>query len=241
MKYNCLIIDDEKPARDLIKSYVEKIDKLNLIGECENALDAVDIVANQNIDILFLDIQMPGLTGIDFIKTMTKPPAIILITAYENYAIEGFELDVIDYLLKPVEFQRFFKAVTKAIESVNIKNNVKSLNHDEIKKDKEFIFIKTNKELVKVAIKDIIYVESLREYVQIITDKQKLITYQSIYKFNEVLPQNIFFRCHRSYIVNVSVIDKVIGNLIFIGKHRVPVSRGQRESFLEFINSDKLF
>lgn len=241
MKYNCLIVDDEKPARDLIKSYVEQIVSLKLIGECASALEAVDIVANQNIDIIFLDIQMPGLTGIDFIKSMKNSPAIILITAYENYAIEGFELDVTDYLLKPVEFQRFLKAVTKAIDSINNAKNINTADQIEKNKDNDFIFVKTNKELIKVAVKDILYVESLREYVQIITTKQKLITYQSIYKFAEVLPKNIFFRCHRSYIVNVSVIDKVIGNLIFIGKHRVPVSRGQRESFLEFINSNKLF
>ena len=241
MTYNCLIVDDEKPARDLIRSYVEQIGSLKLISECSNALEAADIISNQNIDIIFLDIQMPGLTGIDFIRTMQNQPEIILITAYENYAIEGFELDVSDYLLKPVEFQRFLKAVTKTIKSINNKGKKENQDSINVKIEKEFIFVKTNKELVKIAVNDILYVESLREYVQIITTKQKLITYQSIYKFAEVLPKNIFFRCHRSYIVNVSVIDKVIGNLIFIGKHRVPVSRGQRESFLEFINSDKLF
>jgi len=241
MKYKCLIIDDEQPARNLIKSYVKNIDKLELIAECENAIDAANIITEQNIDLIFLDIQMPGLTGIEFIKTMKNPPAIILITAYENYAVEGFNLDVTDYLLKPVEFPRFLKAVTKAIDSINSSKNINSADQSENNKENDFIFVKTNKELIKVAVKEILYVESLREYVQIVTNKQKLITYQSIYKFYEVLPQNIFFRCHRSFIVNVSVIDKVIGNLIFIGKHRVPISRGQRESFLEFINSNKLF
>ncbi len=247
MKYKCLIVDDEKPARDLIETYVGKIQELELVAVCENVLTAKSILNENDIDILFLDIQMPELSGIEFLRLLKKTPATILITAHSNYALESYELDVVDYLLKPVEFSRFYKAVNKAMDSLgkdvsdhdpkHAAATVQSFPGEESK----FIFVKADKEIIKLHTGEILFIESEREYVQIYARKQKVLTLQALSKFSEILPENQFFRVHRSYIVNIEAIESIMGNTIYIGEHRIPISRGQRQEFLDRINKDKLF
>lgn len=242
-KFKCLIVDDEQPARALIRSYVENIPELEVVGESASVLDAKQILENENVDILLLDIQMPNLSGLDFLKITKKQTATILITAYSEYAIEGYELDVIDYLLKPVEFDRFYKAINKSIEWIKSRSDfqLKSENISPLRDNPEFIFIKADKEIIKIKCEHILFIESLREFVQIHSTNKKYITLQSLSKFEEVLPNDQFFRIHRSSIVNIKSIDKIIGNSVVIGKNHLTISRGQKERFFELINKNKLF
>lgn len=243
MAFNCLIVDDEKPARELIRTYVAKIPELSLIGMCENPIEAKSYLTRYEIDILFLDIRMPELSGVDFLKMLSKPPATIFITAYDHFALEGYNLDVVDYLLKPVEFNRFFKAVSKAMDSLKQPQLASPIKEEHVQAEskKDFIFVKADKEILKINITDILFIESEREYVHITTRKEKILTLQSLSRFNEILPQNQFFRVHRSFIVNIRAIESIMGNTIFIGKHSIPISRGQRQPFLDLINQDNLF
>lgn len=240
--YKCLIVDDESPARDLIRNYINNIPELEVAGECSNVLDAKQILDSENIDILFLDIQMPNISGLEFLKITKKQPATVLITAYSEYAIQGYELDVIDYLLKPVEFDRFYKSVNKSIEWLNSQNISDKIVRIEDKETKtEFIFIKADKEIRKIKCDQILFIESLREFVQIHTTQKKHITLQSLSKFEEILPKDQFFRIHRSSIVNIKAIDKIIGNSVIIGKNTLAISRGQKDRFFSLINRNKLF
>ncbi len=238
MKYKCLIIDDEAQARKLIAAYISKIPELELVDSCKNALKGQVIMSENKIDILFLDINMPELSGIDFLKLSKKTPATIFITAYSEYAIKGYELDVVDYLLKPVEFARFYKAILKACEQTNKKQ---LFSKKEDKKEIKYIFVKADKEIIKLKITEIQYIESMREYVRIVTERRKIVTLQSLSRFVEILPEETFFRVHKSFIVNIEAIDNIIGNTIFIQKQKIPISRGNRKEFLEIINKIKLF
>lgn len=242
-KLKCLIVDDEQPARELIKSYIQNIPELEFTAECSNVLDAKQILDSEDIDILLLDIQMPNLSGLDFLKITKKQPATILITAFSEYALEGYELDVIDYLLKPAEFDRFYRAISKAIDWIKSRNHNTSVPAKEsiTENAPEFIFIKADKEIVKIKCDQILFIESLREFVQIHTAAKKHITLQALSKFEEILPKDYFFRIHRSSIVNIKAIDKIIGNTVFIGKNQLSISRGQKELFFEMINRNKLF
>ncbi len=246
MNYNCLIVDDELPARELVQNYLSKIPEANVVASCKNVIEAKSILQEEQVDILFLDIQMPEINGLEFLRLLKEVPATILITAHSEHALEGYELDVVDYLLKPVEFGRFYKAFVKAMNIVSTRSNTnKQVQSTRVPKnsqsDTKSIFIKTDKEIVKVDIEDILFIESMREYVKVFTGNKKLITLQSLSKFEEALPAENFFRVHRSYIVNVNSINKIMGNTIIIGDHKVPISRGQRQSFLDLINKQKLF
>ncbi len=244
MIYKCLIVDDEEPARNLIRSYIEKIPDLEAAAVCKNVMEAKSVLLNEEIDIMFLDIQMPELSGIEFLRMLKKIPATVLITAYSNYAIEGYELDVVDYLLKPVEFGRFYKAATKAIDFVKKQDPSAQKGETAAPAEKgsvKQIFVKADKEILKFDVDKIIFIESQREYVKIVTAKTKVMTLQSLSKFEEILPAEKFARVHRSFIVNIDTIDKIIGNTIFIKEHRIPISRGQRQTFIDMINKDKLF
>ena len=245
MKYKCIIIDDEAQARKLIETYVSKIPELELIASCKTALEGQAIISENKIDILFLDINMPELSGIDFLKLSKNTPATILITAYSEYALNGYELDIVDYLIKPVEFGRFYQAVLKAFEKTNkYKPNVKTKavpagRQDE--KDVEYLFVKADKEIIKVKVSEIQYIEGMREYVRINMDKRKIVTLQSLSKFSDILPKDTFFRVHKSYIVNIQAIDNIIGNTIYIQDNRIPISRGHRKEFMDLINKNNMF
>lgn len=244
---NALIVDDEPLALDVLETYLEKVPAVNLAGRCLNALEANDFLGKESIDLLFLDIQMPQLTGIDFVKTLTNPPAIIFTTAFANYAIEGFELNAIDYLVKPISFERFMKAVNKAISQIELKKQAGPAPSREERKEEEkqdFFFVKADKKLVKVKFDDIIYIEGLKDYVIIRMENQRVITLQTMKSLEDKLPPEKFQRIHRSYIVAVDKIEAVMGNMLEVlekgqAKH-LPIGKNYREELLEIVNKNRL-
>lgn len=234
----CIIIDDEALARRLLKDHISKIPELELVAVCESPLQARTVIANENIDLIFLDIQMPELTGVDFLKTLKTRPLTIFITAYPDYALQSYELDVIDYLLKPVSFERFYQAVSKAIDYFSYRKTdlppLQSVANDVY--DKGYFYAKADYKIVRINFREILFVEGLKEYVQIHTENKKVVTYFSMHKMEELLPDDSFLRVHKSYIINLQKIDAIQGNRISIAGRQVPVSKTQREEFLLKIN-----
>ena len=241
MQINTIIVDDEPLALDVLETYIQQMPELNLVKRCINAYEANEALTNNEIDLMLLDIQMPQLTGIEFVKTLAHPPLIIFTTAYPNYAIEGFELDAIDYLLKPISSERFMKAVNKAAEQINLRRKVKSGTSE---KSADFIFVKADKKFIKVKYKDILYIEGLKDYVIIKTTTGRVITLQTMKSLEEKLPSAIFKRIHRSYIIGIEKINAVVGNMVEVidnnkAKH-IPVGKNYRDELLEIIHKNKL-
>lgn len=237
---NTIIVDDEPLALDVLETYIDKLPELNLVRRCHNALEANLALKEEDVDLMFLDIQMPQLTGIDFLKSLSNPPMVIFTTAYPNYAVEGFELEALDYLLKPISLERFMKAVNKAND--RIKNTEIQTSGDS--KDDDFFFVKADKKLVKVRHSDILYIEGLKDYVIIRMEVGRVITLQTMKSLEEKLPSTKFKRIHRSYIVNIGKINAVMGNMIELTeknqtKH-IPIGKNYREELLEIINSKRL-
>ncbi len=230
MKYNCLIIDDEQLARKLLEEFVSKIPRLELKGMCKDPLEAMEIMQREQIDILFLDIQMPELTGVEFLKTLQSKPAVIFTTAYSEYALEGYQLDVIDYLVKPFPFDRFVKAVNKATEFLDLKRNARAGSADPANSD--FIFLHADHKIYKVKLDDIEYIEGLKEYVSYFTKNKRIIVLQSLKSIEESLPANKFIRVHRSYIVPIDKIKTLDGNQVQIGEKLIPVGRSYKEAVM---------
>ncbi|HKK75998.1 MAG TPA: LytTR family DNA-binding domain-containing protein [Saprospiraceae bacterium] len=244
---NVIIVDDEPLAQDVLETYVEKVPDLNLVKKCSNALEANEALKTEEIDLMFLDIQMPQLTGIDFLKSLVNPPIVIFTTAYPNYAIEGFELNALDYLLKPISLDRFMKAVNKANEQIKIQRKI-SDNEEAIKEEgktqEDFTFVKADKKLVKVNYEDVIYIEGLKDYVIIRQDDDRVITLQTMKSLEAKLPSDTFRRIHRSYIVNLNRINAIVGNMVEViekgkAKH-LPIGKNYREDLLEIINKNRL-
>lgn len=238
---NVIIVDDEPLAQDVLETYINQIPELNLVRKCNNALEANEALKSNDIDLMFLDIQMPQLTGIDFLKTLAKPPMVVFTTAYPNYAIEGFELDALDYLLKPISLERFMKAVNKADELYGLKQNRTEIVEGE---NNDFFFVKADKKLIKINYDDILYIEGLKDYVIIRSNTGRVITLQTMKSLESKLPSNIFKRIHRSYIMNLDHIKAVVGNMIELSekgqvKH-IPIGKNYREDLLEIINSKRI-
>ena len=242
-KLNVIIVDDEPLAIDIMKSHVEKVPQLNLVKSCSNAFEANEAINSNPIDLIFLDIQMPQLTGIDFLKTLAKPPMVIFTTAYSNYAIEGFELDAVDYLLKPISFERFLKSVNRAIDEHSKTTNIESGSTTAPQAD--FIFIKADKKLIKVKYDDILYIEGLKDYVIIrLKDGSRVITLQTMKSLESKLPADKFKRIHRSYIVGILKIEALVGNMVEVKekgqtKH-LPVGKNYRDELLALVNKNRL-
>ena len=241
---NTIIVDDEPLAQDVLETYIEKIPELNLVAKCSNALEANEALKSNQVDLMFLDIQMPQLTGIDFLKTLIKPPLVIFTTAYPNYAIEGFELNALDYLLKPISLERFMKAVNKAVEQIELLNKDKETKSQAEDASNDYIFVKADKKLVKINYSDILYIEGLKDYVIIRMDKGRVITLQTMKSLEDKLPSNMFKRIHRSYIVSIYKINAIVGNMVEImeknqAKH-LPIGKNYREELLEIINQNRL-
>lgn len=241
---NVIIVDDEPLAQDVLETYIEKIPDLNLVKKCSNALEANEALKNNDIDLMFLDIQMPQITGTDFLKTLKNPPVVIFTTAYPNYALEGFELNALDYLLKPISLERFMKAVNKAQEIIELKQGEGGHGSGKEEEDVDYIFVKADKKLVKVNYKDIIYIEGLKDYVIIRMDNNRVITLQTMKSLEEKLPPQVFRRIHRSFIVNVERIDAVVGNMVEVmeknqAKH-LPIGKNYRDDLLDLINKNRL-
>jgi two-component system response regulator LytT len=240
----CLAVDDEAYASAIIAGYIEKTPFLELVGTMTNPFDAIHLVQSGQVDLVFLDIQMPELTGIQFLKICGSNCKVILTTAYEQYAMEGFEHDVIDYLLKPVPYERFYKSVQKArfmIERtpVPVQEMVKPDKPANLVNDYLFIKGDSKNKFVKVNLKDILYIEGLKNYVSVYTADERLITYQSLREFESQLPDNQFIRVHKSYIVSFSHINIVDGNSLFINKQLLPIGETYKEAFFNAIKDIK--
>lgn len=226
----CIIVDDEPLAREGIELNIEDVNYLNLVGQFGNALTANDFLQNNEVDLMFLDIQMPGITGLEFIRSLKQQPLVILTTAYPQYALEGFELDVIDYLVKPIRLQRFIKAANKAKEIYDLRQQA---SHTVESVEQEFIYIKADRKYIRIFYKDIQYIKGMKDYVMIYTqDKKKIMTAMNIKTINKQLPDSIFVRVNKSYIININYIQSIDIDFINLGAIEIPLGRTYRDNFL---------
>jgi two-component system LytT family response regulator len=228
----CIIVDDNKLSREMVKQLVSQVDFLELKGECENPLDAFNFLKKEDVDLVFLDVEMPGMTGIELIKNLEKRPIIILITAKKNYAVEAFELNVADYIIKPVTLSRFMLAVDRAKELFENRDNKVEVSG----KDKDYIFVRSNSLLTKVKIKDIMYVQALGDYVNIFTNDNRLTVHITLKGMEEKLPHDKFYRLHRSYLTSLNHIDNIEEGTAYIGKHPLPIGEQYKKELLRKIN-----
>ncbi len=225
MNIKCIITDDEPVARKGLQGYIEKIDFLELVAVCEDALQLNSVVKNKKADLIFLDIEMPYISGIEFLKNNPQAPKVIFTTAYEQYAIKGYELDVLDYLLKPISFERFLKAANKAFDYFN--NNKEGKGR--------FTFVKSGNRLEKINFDEILFLEAMENYVGIYTTDKKIIAHSTLKSLLEILPAAEFIQPHKSYIVPIGKINSIEGNTLKIGKYQVPVSKYQKEGVMKKI------
>lgn len=219
--FRCLLIDDEPPALDVLRTYIQSTPMLQVVGECHNALAAFERLRETQVDLIFLDIQMPRLLGTEFLKALSHPPRIIFTTAFRDYAVDGFELGAIDYLLKPFSFERFLKAVHKVLELEH--KPLSATREAVISHSDKFLYVRADRKMVKVMVNEILYVESLKDYVRIFTANQQIITKQTISSLEDMLPDDEFLRIHRSFIVPIKRIDSYNQHAVFIGKTELPV------------------
>jgi DNA-binding LytR/AlgR family response regulator len=228
----CIITDDEPFARKGLQGYVDKIDFLDLKGVCENAIELNSLLKKEPVDLLFLDIEMPYLTGIEFLKQLPAPPRVIFTTAYEKYALQGFELEVLDYLLKPISFDRFLRAANKAFDYFRLQQ-APAMGDD-------YIFVKADSRLEKIAFADMLFAEALENYVAIYTREKKIITHLTLKMLQEKLPAAAFIQPHKSYLVAIDKIASLEGNMLHIAQYTVPISKYQKEEVMEKIVNSKL-
>jgi two-component system LytT family response regulator len=217
---NCLIIDDEPLAQEVIERYILQTDELRLLQKCSNVMEAFPVLDKQEIDLLFLDIKMPVINGMDFIRSMKKPPSVIFTTAFSEYAIESYEVNAVDYLLKPVTFERFKKSIDKYLK----------LNTDQVTKEKNYLYIKVNSRLVKLLHTDILWAESMKDYIKIVTKKENYITHLTMKSLTELLPAGLFARVHRSFIVNIAHIDLIGKKELEVNGVKIPLGDNFRDN-----------
>jgi len=233
MKINCIVIDDELPAIEQMEEYISRIPFLDLLGSFDNAIEPINFLKSNKVDLIFLDIEMEGFTGLQLIKTLQHKPKIILTTAYDQYAIEAFELNVSDYLLKPFSFERFMKSIDKIYDSyIGIKNS--DINEPQYKRD--YFFVKTEFRMQRVDFKDILFVEGMSEYLRINTTKEKIMTLQNFKSIEESLPAENFVRVHKSFLIAIDKIDSIEKNRIKIGEKIIPISNTYKEAFYMILN-----
>ncbi len=246
----CIIVDDEPLAQRVIEKFLEDLPNFVIVAKCSNAFEAMDGVNGNNVDLMFLDINMPKLSGLSFLKTLKNPPLVIITTAYSEYAIEGYELDVVDYLKKPFSFERFLKAVQKVQE--RLKKPEQSVIENSFSEEDlpievapelstaNFIFVKANKKNYRVDIDDIYYIEALGDYIKIHTSNSVLVTYQSMKKIESILPSNIFVRIHKSYIVSVNKIKSVEGNMVEVKNEKITIGNSYKQLFQDFVDQHSI-
>jgi DNA-binding LytR/AlgR family response regulator len=233
MEIKALIIDDEPLARNVIKEYAKKIPSLQILGECEDAICAHQMLQTKLVDLIFLDINMPKLSGIEFLKSLKNPPLVIFTTAYSEYAMDGYELNIIDYLKKPFSFERFCKAYFRAEELLLLKKT--ATNNETENTQSEFIFIKSDKKSIKVNITDISYIEGLGDYIKVYINDKKLVTNLSMKKIENLLPAKLFYRIHKSYIISINKIESIEGNMVKINNIKLPIGNSYRQDFMQHI------
>ncbi len=235
MKIRCLIVDDEPLAINVIKKFLEQFPQAELVSTCENAMEAFAYVSNNPVDLLFLDINMPTINGLDFLKSLKDPPMVIITSAYRDYAVEGFELNVSDYLVKPISFQRFLKAMDKATGSLRQNNKPEVAVVTPTDNTKSFIFLKVDKKMVKIYLDEILYIESLKDYVRIRTVYEDLVTHQNLNSMAKILPDDNFLRIHKSYTIAVDKVKSIEGNCVEIATKLIPIGRNYRKQAKEQI------
>lgn len=226
-KIKCLVVDDEMPAREILKQHIAGVDALELSGTCTNAVEAISFLKYQPVDLIFLDIQMPQLLGTNFIRTLKSPPKIIFTTAYRKYAIEGFELDAVDYLLKPISFERFLKAVNKLLQLNFTVDPTPLMSSNSTQKEpgNSFLYFRVDRKMVKIFFRDILYIEALKDYIKIVTLDKTIVTRYVLTTLSELLPADEFIRIHKSYIVAINKIESFNGDGIQVAKHELPIGR----------------
>lgn len=235
---NCVIVDDEPLAREGMSNYVREIDFLRLTGVCENPLELTGLLDQQPVDLVFLDIQMPKMNGLDFLKMVQHPPIVIITTAYPTYAIEGFQLNVLDYLLKPITFDRFFKSVNKAKDYYHL---ITRSNPSPTDPAAGYFFIRCGSKYEKIFFHQILYIEGMQNYITIYTEKGKYVTLLYLKNLEENLDSRSFIRVHKSYIVPIGKIEAIEGNEIFIQGHRIPMSRNCRDEVIQRVVAGNLW
>lgn len=231
-KPDCLIVDDEPMARDVLRRYIDKLPFISLAGECSNAIDTLVFLQSQPVDLLFLDIRMPELLGTELIQTLSSPPKVIFTTAFKEYALDGFELDAVDYLLKPIRFDRFLKAVNKAFPGREVQTAMLESNNIDQKNSDNFIYVRVERKLVKIILNDLLYIESDRDYVKIYLVERSYITRQTISSIETMLDEKDFVRIHRSFIISLSKIQSFNNEFVEIGSKELPIGKLYRNQFM---------
>jgi DNA-binding LytR/AlgR family response regulator len=225
-KLKCLVVDDEPPARAVLNQHIEGIEALELAGNCANAVEAISFLKDHPVDLIFLDIQMPQLLGTNFIRTLKSPPKVIFTTAFRKYALEGFELDAVDYLLKPISFERFLKAVNKVLQVSIPDGHTPGPGYENHKEqNNSFLYFRADRKMVKVFFNDILFIEALKDYIKIVTKTRTIITKYVLTTLAELLPADEFLRIHKSYIVAINKIESFNADSIQIAKHELPIGR----------------
>lgn len=233
MTLNCVITDDEPIAQEILEEYVRMIPGLNLVAKCRNATDTLQVLREHCVDILFMDIQMPGISGLDLVRSLKERPAIIFTTAYPNYAIDGYDVDAVDYLLKPISIDRFLRAVNKVYErTTNVEQETRQTGSN-----KTFFFIKSNTDLVKIEYDSILYIEGLENYVRIHCDNRNVISFSTMKNMEDILAQHGFLRIHRSYIINLNRVTSVQSHSFKIGSTELAVGKSYRKAVAEVLRT----
>jgi DNA-binding LytR/AlgR family response regulator len=231
-RINCLILDDEPNALEVLEHFIGKVFFLNLVKKCEHAIEAMQILEENTIDLLFLDINMPDIDGLQFLKSIKSRPLVIFTTGYREYALDGYDFDIVDFLLKPFDFERFLKAVNKANNLISKTSRLPAVQP----KVQQYIFIKADYKLMKINVDDILFVEGLKDYIKIYTRQKLYLTLMSMTAIEEKLPAGEFFRLHRSYIISLSKIDSISRHRVIIGEKFIPISLPYREKFYLIID-----
>jgi DNA-binding LytR/AlgR family response regulator len=241
---SCIIVDDEPLAVDILEDYVNKIHYLNHVATFDNGMDTLHFLKEQQVDLVFLDIQMPNLTGIQLMEVLNDPPMVVFTTAYENYALKSYEYEAVDYLLKPIEFERFLKAVEKAFDKKLMKEKIHGKSSekekDSLGQTSEFIFVKTEYRMQKILIEDILYIEGMKNYLRIATKNGKIMTLSNFRSVEKMLPESNFHRIHKSYIVAIDKIENIERNRVKIGDMLFPVSETYKDGFYRKIDNISL-
>ena len=226
----CIIVEDERLAQDVIKNHLQQVDRFELVGVCRTAPEAAAVLENNDVDVMFLDIQLPGMSGLNFLRTLTDPPLTVLTTAYAEHALESYEYNVVDYLLKPISFDRFLKTVNKIVDGKLLNETVK-----EMEVPGDHIFVKANSKFFKVNFASIVYIEGMKDYLKIHTTENTLVTHQTMNDIEKILPAKQFLRIHKSYIISLSHIRAIYGNSVEMDNATIPVGVNYKEKIFSLI------
>jgi len=238
MKIRTLIVDDEPHAIEVIENHLQKFQQFEVVGKCNDAIQAFQLLQQKPVDLMFLDIKMPGITGTDFLKNLKNPPKVIFTTAYSEYAIDAFELNAVDYLLKPVSFERFFRAIDKIYQLNEQRSSIGLVYESPVSDKDSFLYLKVERKTIKVNVKDILWIESLRDYVKVVVKDNVYITKQKISLLEEMLPEKDFIRIHRSFIVATAKISSFYSGSIEVDNHELPIGRNYKQDVQKKLKAD---